>query len=87
MLNWAAGSTQEGAKIAALIVQQADGLRPPAHWGEIEAKGCVVVKGADRPVAVFRHEERVHAVDNRCPHMGFPFLNERAAMAMLIARK
>ncbi len=55
--------------------------------GEIEAKGCVVVKGADRPVAVFRHEERVHAVDNRCPHMGFPFLNERAEMAMLIARK
>ena len=39
---------------------------------EIQAKGCVVVKGADRPIAVFHHEGRVHAVDNRCPHMGFP---------------
>jgi nitrite reductase/ring-hydroxylating ferredoxin subunit len=39
---------------------------------EIQAQGCVVVKGADRPIAVFHHEGRVHAVDNRCPHMGFP---------------
>lgn len=43
-----------------------------ATWEEIQAKGCVVVKGADRPIAVFHHEGRVHAVDNRCPHMGFP---------------
>jgi nitrite reductase/ring-hydroxylating ferredoxin subunit len=39
---------------------------------EVQAKGCVVVKGTDRPIAVFHHEGRVHAVDNRCPHMGFP---------------
>ncbi|QQK78663.1 Rieske (2Fe-2S) protein [Salicibibacter cibi] len=28
-----------------------------------------VVKGA---IAVFCHEAQVYAVDNRCPHMGFP---------------
>jgi nitrite reductase/ring-hydroxylating ferredoxin subunit len=39
---------------------------------EVQAKGFAVVKGADRPIAVFHHEGRVHAVDNRCPHMGFP---------------
>jgi nitrite reductase/ring-hydroxylating ferredoxin subunit len=38
----------------------------------VREKGCIVVKGADRPIAVFHHEGRVHAVDNRCPHMGFP---------------
>src|SRR5690242_4482405 len=39
---------------------------------EIEGKGVVVVRGADRPIAVFAHEGRVSAVDNRCPHLGFP---------------
>ena len=39
---------------------------------EVQEKGCVVVKGPDRPIAVFHHEGRLHAVDNRCPHMGFP---------------
>jgi Ferredoxin subunits of nitrite reductase and ring-hydroxylating dioxygenases len=39
---------------------------------ELQTKGCVAVKGAGRPIAVFHHDGRVHAVDNRCPHMGFP---------------
>jgi nitrite reductase/ring-hydroxylating ferredoxin subunit len=39
---------------------------------EVRQKGIVVVRGADRPVAVFAHDGRVEAVDNRCPHLGFP---------------
>ena len=39
---------------------------------EIRRRGVVVVKGADRPIAVFHHEGGFYAVDNRCPHMGFP---------------
>ncbi len=39
---------------------------------EVKKKGCMVVSGEDRPIAVFYHEDEVHAVDNRCPHMGFP---------------
>nr|WP_326492574.1 Rieske 2Fe-2S domain-containing protein [Alicyclobacillus dauci] len=35
---------------------------------EIQARGPKVVKG----IAVFFHEESVYAVENRCPHMGFP---------------
>ncbi len=38
---------------------------------ELKAKGYIVVS-LDRPVAVFYHEGEVFAVDNRCPHMGFP---------------
>jgi nitrite reductase/ring-hydroxylating ferredoxin subunit len=43
-----------------------------ATLAELEARGPIVVRGADRPVAVFAHDGRVSAVDNRCPHLGFP---------------
>lgn len=39
---------------------------------ELRERGCVVVAGEHGPIAVFAHERGVHAVDNRCPHMGFP---------------
>lgn len=31
-----------------------------------------VVKGGESGIAVFYHEGEFFAVDNRCPHMGFP---------------
>src|SRR5438876_7626478 len=39
---------------------------------ELKSKGCIVVRGKVHPIAVFFHDGQVHAVDNRCPHMGFP---------------
>lgn len=40
---------------------------------ELKERGVIVVRGADRPIAVFAHDNgAVSAVDNRCPHMGFP---------------
>lgn len=39
---------------------------------ELQTKGVIVVKGADRSIAVYAHDGKVSAVDNRCPHMGFP---------------
>ncbi len=39
---------------------------------ELSQKGHVVVKTADRPVVVFYNDGDVRAVDNRCPHLGFP---------------
>jgi nitrite reductase/ring-hydroxylating ferredoxin subunit len=38
----------------------------------IKQQGVLVVAGRDRPVAVFYHQDSIYAVDNRCPHMGFP---------------
>ena len=32
----------------------------------------MVVTGGGHTIAVFYHDGQVHAVDNRCPHMGFP---------------
>jgi nitrite reductase/ring-hydroxylating ferredoxin subunit len=39
---------------------------------ELKRKGVIVVRGADRPIAVYVDNGRVSAVDNRCPHLGFP---------------
>ena len=39
---------------------------------ELQQKGCLVVTAGSHGVAVFWHEGRPWAVDNRCPHMGFP---------------
>ena len=43
-----------------------------ATLSELRERGVIVVSGADRPIAVFAHDDRVSAVDNRCPHIGFP---------------
>src|SRR5262249_56683321 len=34
--------------------------------------GQLVVHGSHRPILVLYDRERVFALDNRCPHMGFP---------------
>ena len=38
----------------------------------LKERGCLVVTGGGHAVAVFHHSGQVYAVDNRCPHMGFP---------------
>lgn len=38
----------------------------------LKAGGCQVTQVAGHTVAVFLHEGKIFAVDNRCPHMGFP---------------
>ena len=39
---------------------------------ELKGIGCRVVTGGGHAIAVFHHGDQVYAVDNRCPHMGFP---------------
>jgi nitrite reductase/ring-hydroxylating ferredoxin subunit len=39
---------------------------------ELKAKGRLVVHGSHRPILVLYDRGRVFALDNRCPHMGFP---------------
>ena len=39
---------------------------------EVKRRGCVVVTGGGHTIAVFRRDDAFAAVDNRCPHMGFP---------------
>ncbi len=39
---------------------------------ELKDGACRVVTGGGHTIAVVYHEGQVYAVDNRCPHMGFP---------------
>jgi nitrite reductase/ring-hydroxylating ferredoxin subunit len=39
---------------------------------ELKAKGRLVVHGRHRPILLVEEGGRVLALDNRCPHMGFP---------------
>jgi nitrite reductase/ring-hydroxylating ferredoxin subunit len=39
---------------------------------ELKAEGRLVVQGGHRPILVMYDRGRVFALDNRCPHMGFP---------------
>jgi nitrite reductase/ring-hydroxylating ferredoxin subunit len=43
-----------------------------ASLANLEEKKMMTVHGADRPVLLCWHEGEVFALDNRCPHMGFP---------------
>jgi len=39
---------------------------------ELKAKGRIVVHGRHRPILLVHEDGHVFALDNRCPHMGFP---------------
>ena len=39
---------------------------------EVKRRGCTVVTGGGHTIAVFMRDDGFAAVDNRCPHMGFP---------------
>src|SRR5215813_14117736 len=39
---------------------------------EVTNNNCTVVRGREHPIAVFYDGGKIKAVDNRCPHMGFP---------------
>jgi nitrite reductase/ring-hydroxylating ferredoxin subunit len=43
-----------------------------ARLNEVRAAGRISVRLAGRSLALFFHDDKVYAVDNRCPHMGFP---------------
>src|SRR4051794_37075958 len=51
---------------------------PSANWinvaqlADFETADRKVVSAGDRPVLLLRHADGFYAVDNRCPHMGFP---------------
>jgi nitrite reductase/ring-hydroxylating ferredoxin subunit len=39
---------------------------------DLQDRGCLTGKAGSQPVCVFWHEGRPFALDDRCPHMGFP---------------
>jgi nitrite reductase/ring-hydroxylating ferredoxin subunit len=43
-----------------------------ASEADVHASGCLVVSADGHTIALFSDRGKVRAVDNRCPHMGFP---------------
>jgi len=51
---------------------ETDDLERVADVESLREEGRAVTMAGGRPVALFHHEDEIYAVDNRCPHMGFP---------------
>ncbi|MFW6098228.1 MAG: Rieske (2Fe-2S) protein, partial [Chloroflexota bacterium] len=45
---------------------------PVASLDALADSSCTVVRANGHAIALFQHDGEIHAVDNRCPHMGFP---------------
>ena len=43
-----------------------------ASLAEVQDKGCFPVQVAGHTLVLFAQGEQIYALDNRCPHMGFP---------------
>lgn len=43
-----------------------------ASFDELGKTNCLTVNADGHVIVLFKYDERVFAVDNRCPHMGFP---------------
>ncbi|MCB9152389.1 MAG: Rieske (2Fe-2S) protein [Caldilineaceae bacterium] len=43
-----------------------------ASLAQLKSAQCLTVHAGGHVLALFLHNDRVYAVDNRCPHMGFP---------------
>ncbi len=43
-----------------------------AEVADVKSAGCLVIQAEGRSVALFSSGGQIYAVDNRCPHMGFP---------------
>lgn len=54
------------------MAEKGNGAVRVGSVAELKEQGCRVITGQHGPIAVFYHQDRVFAVDNRCPHMGFP---------------
>jgi nitrite reductase/ring-hydroxylating ferredoxin subunit len=43
-----------------------------ARLADVQGTGCLVVHVREHTLALFNYGDGIYAVDNRCPHMGFP---------------
>jgi nitrite reductase/ring-hydroxylating ferredoxin subunit len=54
------------------MIKEAKKPIPSGTLEELRQKGCLSVIGQGYDIVLFYHEGKVYALDNRCPHMGFP---------------
>jgi nitrite reductase/ring-hydroxylating ferredoxin subunit len=78
-LNAAADDRRQGQKPCRIPVRPtAGGVIVRAEFQragtiqELRTKGRLIVRGAHRPILIIEDQGQLFALDNRCPHMGFP---------------
>ena len=49
-----------------------DSFVPVARYEDLQGKGSITVHPNGKAIVLFLYGDSVYAVDNRCPHMGFP---------------
>ena len=54
------------------MTEPPDGYHEAVGFAELEAEGQALTQVDGTPIALFHHEGEVRAVNNKCPHMGFP---------------
>ena len=54
------------------MVEEPKKSLPVGTLEELKQKGYLSVTAQGHDIVLFYHEGEVHALDNRCPHMGFP---------------
>src|SRR5829696_1526372 len=55
-----------------VMVEKSDNYLPVGTLEELKQKGYLSVPAQGHNIVVFYHDGEFHALDNRCPHMGFP---------------
>src|SRR5690606_41863911 len=55
-----------------MVVSLEENMANVAHLAELSQRGALTVQAGKHTLALFKYGEQVDAVDNRCPHMGFP---------------
>ncbi|MCL4541311.1 MAG: Rieske (2Fe-2S) protein [Chloroflexi bacterium] len=64
-------------------LEHAEALTRVCTLTELSQRGCAVVSGGRHGIAVFYNDGDPRAVDNRCPHMGFPLSRGSCADGIL----
>lgn len=54
------------------MVLERDTFVSVARFEDLKGKGSITVHPNGKAIVLFLYGDRVYAVDNRCPHMGFP---------------
>jgi len=54
------------------MVMERDKFVSVARFEDLKGKGCITVHPNGKTLALFLYGDKVYALDNRCPHMGFP---------------
>ncbi len=66
------GHAKVGQHEEPMVSAEGEHFVPAAMVDEVQTRGCLAVDVEGRRLALFFHGDKVYAVDNRCPHMGFP---------------